>query len=101
MSSNSFVSHALPVLDVDLFVNDVDVAADDHLTRLAKRGEMRHELVHEAEFRLLSVVAARTGRNVHGNDRQPVEARFHVTAFGIELFAAEADDHFVRLAARV
>jgi hypothetical protein len=92
---------ALPVLDVDFLVDDVHVAAQDHLTLLLQLGEMRHEFVHEAVLRLLALFAARAGRHVHRHDRQLAVTRLDVAPLGIEFAAAEADDHVVGLTAAV
>ena len=50
---------AAPVLQVDLPVRNVPVAADDHLAPAgAQFAQVRHEGFHEAELHRLALVAA-------------------------------------------
>src|SRR5882672_819944 len=91
-----------PVLEVDLLVRDVPVAAQDDLgVALAQALEMQHELLEEAELRRLAVRAGGARRHVKGNHPQLAEARLDVAAFGVELAAGEAALHLVGRSAAV
>jgi orotate phosphoribosyltransferase len=90
----------LPVLQVDLLVGDVDVAAEDELAFALERIQVREEALEEAELGSLAFLAGRAAREVAADDRQlarrRVEAQFEVAAFGIELGVAPAHHHLAR-----
>src|SRR4051794_28767024 len=62
---------------------------------------MRQEYLHEAELRLLSFFARRTGRAIHGDHAELAEIALHVAAFRIEFIAAEADLDRIRFELRI
>src|SRR5215467_12762975 len=82
---------AAPVLEVDLLVRDVPVAAEHELApaRL-EPSERRSELLEKAELRLLPFLGARARGQVDRYHRQPAEIGAQEPAFGVELAAAEA-----------
>ena len=63
--------------------------------------QVRVEVVEEAELGLLPLLARGAAGKVAADDRElalrRVEAQFQVAAFGVELRAAEADDHVAGL----
>ena len=88
---------ALPVLQIDLFMRDVPVAADDHFAALGVQLlQVRQEQRHEAELGLLALGTRRSRRAIHRNHTQIAEITTDIAALGVELRRAEADDHAVR-----
>src|ERR1019366_3846137 len=100
---------ALPVLEVDLLVRNVDVADEDDLALLAEAFEIRRHQGEEGEFRLLPMLARRAAREIAADDAQPrqrfaaaaSEARLDVAALGVEFPVPEAEPHRGRLPAAV
>src|SRR6266540_1056827 len=91
-----------PVLQVDLLVGDVPVAAEHELA--AARDELfqhRCEFLEEPELGLLPFLRARPGRQVHRYHRKPAEIGAEETPFGIELAAAEAAGYALGFGSRV
>ena len=96
---------AAPVLQVNLLVRDVDVAAQDELPCTLGGHEVRVEGVQKAELGLLALFARRSAREVGADDGQLargcVKAQFDGAALGIELGRAVAGDDVAGLMARV
>src|SRR5579871_6055 len=91
-----------PVLQVDLFVGDVPVAAQHVVAPAAPQPlEVRQELAEEAELGLLALRARGTGGQVQRHDRQRAEPRLEIAALRVELGRAEAANDLIRLAPRV
>src|SRR5713101_682159 len=91
-----------PVLQVDLLVGDVPVAAEHELA--AARDEFfqhRHESFEESELGLLPFLRARPGRQVHRYHRKPAVIGAQKPALGVELAAAEAAGHALGFGSRV
>jgi hypothetical protein len=87
---------AAPVLQVDLLVRDVDVAAQHELALFLERQQVRKEALEKAELGQLPLFARAAARKVAADDRElalarRVEAQFEVAAFGVELGVAPAD----------
>src|SRR5437867_7692091 len=88
-----------PVFQIDLLVRDVPVAAQHDLApRPSQLLQMGQEFLQEAKLRLLPFLGARAGRQVDADDRQLAEIRTQVTAFAVELPAAETVRDLVRFA---
>jgi hypothetical protein len=80
-----------PVLEIDLLVRDVHVAAQHHLAAAgAQLGKVRQEARHEAELRGLPVRAGRARRYIQRDHGELAELRLQVAALVIELRHAEA-----------
>src|SRR5262245_3639408 len=91
-----------PVLEVDLPMGDVPVAAQEYLPALGcELLQVRKEVVHEPELAGLPVRAARSRRQVDGNDGKLAEVRPHVAPLGIGLLVAYAAGHTAWLAPAV
>src|SRR5690606_5006149 len=92
----------LPVAQVDGFVRDVPVAAQDELPSLAlERREVRQQDVEKAELRGLALGARRARRQVQRYDREIAEARLEKAPLVVELTDAEAARDRIGLAARI
>src|SRR3954470_8562907 len=77
-----------PVLEVDLIVGDVPVAAQDHVVSPLLQGfEVTDELLEKAELGSRRVGAGGAGRQVHRDDPKITEARLDIAPFGVELAA--------------
>ena len=96
---------AAPILQVNLLVRDVHVAAQDELPLLLQLGQMREELGQEAEFGLLPVLSRRAAGEVAADQRQlgarRVKAQFQVATLGVEFARAVTDDDVARFVPRV
>src|SRR5947207_7875868 len=96
---------ALPVLQVDFLVRDVDVAHQDELALALERTQMRAHQREKAVLRLLPLLAAGAARKVAADDAQlalwRVVAQLDIAAFGVELGLADALLQVARLVARV
>src|ERR1700756_241259 len=64
---------ALPVLEVDVLVRDVDVAHQDELALGLERHQVRVDQVEEAELGGLALLAGRAAREVAADDAQLLE----------------------------
>ncbi len=87
---------ALPVLQVDFLVRDVDVAANENVA--AARLQFGHVLfkgVEKAVFGRLPIVPRAARGEIDGHDRQVLEVGLHVAAFGVEFAAVKADHDVV------
>src|SRR5262245_3273305 len=85
-----------PVLQVDLVVGDVPVAAqDDLVSSFPDLFQVNDESLEEAEFRCLAVRPGGAGGQVKGDDPELAEARLDVAALVVELAHREAAPHFV------
>ena len=100
---------ALPVLEIDLLMGDVHIAAQDELTLPAQAQQVRVELGQKTELGLLPLGTGRAAGKVATDDRQlgrrlaprPVKAQLDIAALGVELARAKADDHIAGLMAGV
>src|SRR5688572_4391459 len=90
-----------PVLEVDLLVRDIPVAAqDDLVAAIFQLVQMHEERLQETEFRRLAVRAGGAGRHVQRHHPELSEARFDVAPLAVELAMRKAAPHLVgRLAA--
>ena len=92
---------AAPVLQVDLLVRHVDVAAQDELALALELRQMRIELVEEAELGLLALLSGRAARKIAADDGAPragcVKAQLDVASLGVKLMRAIADPHIAWL----
>src|SRR5690606_40637752 len=80
-----------PVLEVDLLMGDVPVAADDVFpTAGPELSQIRHEALHEVELERLPLLAGARKSVVERDDGEVAEARFYVTAFRIDILPASA-----------
>src|SRR5262245_21881626 len=96
------IAVAAPVLEVDLLVRDVPVAAEHELAAArAQRFQHRHELVEEPELRFLPLLRARARGHVNRDDRELAEIGLEVAPLRIELAAAVAAGDPVGPLARV
>src|SRR6185503_16439270 len=85
-----------PVLEVDLLVRDVPVAAQDELVApFFQLFQMKQKALEEAELRRLAVRAGRARRHVERDDPEFAEASLDVASLGVELPALEAATDFV------
>ena len=88
------IAVALPVLQVDFLVGDVEVAAEEKLPLFfAKPIEMRQEGFKKAEFRRLSVVVHGARREVDGNDAEIFQIHPNVASLVVEFRNAETRRH--------
>ncbi len=93
---------AAPIFQVDGFVGDVPVAADDVLAAVGQAGAKKFgEAFHEAVFDRLPFLAGRSRWHIDRCDAQVVETGFQVAAFCVHVFPAEAADDLVRCFAAV
>src|SRR5262249_22961322 len=93
---------AAPVLEVDLLVRDVPVAAEHELApRALQSPQHRRELVEETELGFLPLLGARPGGHVNRHDREPAEVGAQEPPFRVELAAAEPALDAVGVDARV
>src|SRR6267378_3777360 len=91
-----------PVLEVDLLVRDIPVAAEyDFTAALREPVQLRNETLHEAELDCQAFRRAGTRGHVHRHDAEVAELRLEVTAFGIDIGNAEALDHAIRFFAAI
>src|SRR5215831_5754373 len=82
---------AAPVLEVDLLVRDVPVAAKHELAPARPElAERRGELLEKAELRLLPLLGARARGQVDRHHREPAEIGAQEPAFRVELAATKA-----------
>src|SRR5688572_17846195 len=86
-----------PVPEIDLPVRDVPVAAqDDFLVSVFQALQVQQEVLQEAEFRSLAMLAGRARRHIHRHHPELAEARLDVATLSVELAALESTAHFVR-----
>src|SRR4029077_1508570 len=90
-----------PVLQIDLAVRDVYIAAQQDLATADEQlFEMRKERVQEAKFGRLALRRARAGRKVDRYHVGRAEFGLHITTLPVELFDPESDSHVARALAR-
>ena len=96
---------ALPVLQIDRLVRDVDVATQDEITLAFEGHQVRVELGQKAELGGLALFAGGAAGKVGADDGVlaggRVKAQLHITAFGVKLGRVVADHHIAGFQARV
>jgi len=91
------VAIAAPILQIDLAVRNIDVAAQDDLATAGdETAQMREKFTKEAILCLLPMRAGRARREVRRDDRHVFELCLHVAPLGVELGGAEATANFTR-----
>ena len=92
---------AAPVLQINLLVRHVDVAAQDELALRLELRQMRIELVEKTELGLLAFFSGRAAREIAADDgvprARPVKAQLDITPLGVELARTVTDPHIAGL----